>query len=65
MTINIGEMAGLVWNYLAKNGETSLSSLKKNLELKADEASFAIGWLAQEEKVEFSKKGATLKVSLK
>ena len=65
MTHSIGEMAGLVWNYLSENGETSLANLKKTLNLKAEEIGYALGWLAKEEKVSFVKKGVSIKVSLK
>ena len=42
-----------------------MTALKKDLELKGDEATMALGWLARENKVEFTKKGASLKVRLR
>lgn len=60
----IGDIAGKVWAYLNENGETSLTSLKKNLELKPDEAGYSLGWLAREGKIRFQKKGTSIKVSL-
>jgi len=60
----IGEIAGRIWNYLDANGETTLTNLKKGLELKDSEVSMALGWLARENKVEVQKKGTTIKVQL-
>lgn len=65
MNETIGSAAGQVWEYLSNNDEATLASLKKDLSLKADEATMALGWLAREEKVEFTKKGATVKVRLR
>ncbi len=60
----IGEAAGKIWNYLNENGETTLSKLKKDLDLKGSAAEFAIGWLAREGKVEMAKKGISTNVKL-
>lgn len=57
MNETIGKTAGKVWEYLADNGETTIANLKKELSLKADEASMALGWLAREDKLDFVKKG--------
>lgn len=64
MLQTIGEVAGRIWDYLLHNGETSVSTLKKDLELKSDEAGLALGWLAREGKLEFQKKGTSTKVTL-
>ena len=61
----IGSTAGQVWEYLSNNEEVTMTALKKDLELKGDEATMALGWLARENKVEFTKKGASLKVRLR
>ncbi len=61
----IGQAAGQVYNYLTEKNETTVTALKKDLNLKADEATFALGWLAREDKLSFEKKGNCLKVKLK
>jgi Mn-dependent DtxR family transcriptional regulator len=65
MIENIGEVAGEIWNYLDTNGETTLANLKKELDVKPDLANLSLGWLAREGKINFEKKGATTKISLK
>lgn len=60
----IGETAGQIWNYLNVNGETSISKMKKELDLKGNFAELGLGWLAREGKVEMSKKGAATNVKL-
>lgn len=64
MITEIGEIAGRVWSYLNMNGEVSLASLKKDLDLKPEQATMSLGWLAREGKVEFTKKGNSTKVNL-
>lgn len=61
----IGQAAGKVYNYLNEKNESTVAALKKDLELKSDEATFALGWLAREDKLDFEKKGNSLKVRLK
>lgn len=61
----IGSTAGQVWEYLSNNEDATMAALKKDLELKGDEATMALGWLAREGKVEFLKKGASVKVRLR
>jgi hypothetical protein len=61
----IGLTAGAVWLYLSDKGETSLATLKKEVSASADLVLAAIGWLAREEKLEFTVSGKTVKVALK
>ena len=61
----IGTSAGEIYQYLYSNGETSFSKIKKELDLKGNFAELGLGWLAREDKVEFSKKGSTVNVRLK
>ena len=56
MMETIGLTAGQIWNYLNENGETSVSKMKKELDLKGNFAELGLGWLAREGKVEMSKK---------
>jgi hypothetical protein len=61
----IGQSAGQIYNYLNSNGESSFSKMKKELDLKGNFADLGLGWLAREDKVEISKKGASVSVRLK
>ena len=61
----IGQSAGQIYNYLNDNGESSFSKMKKELDLKGNFADLGLGWLAREDKVEISKKGASVNVRLK
>ncbi len=60
----IGETAGKIYKCLEQKGEQTLAKVQK--EIGADEALFnqAIGWLARENNVNFSKTGKSLKISL-
>jgi len=64
MMETIGETAGQIWNYLNENGETTITKMKKDLDLKSNFAELGLGWLAREGKVEMSKKGASTNVKL-
>ncbi len=61
----IGQSAGQIYNYLSDNGESTFSKMKKELDLKGNFADLGLGWLAREDKVEISKKGASVNVRLK
>ena len=60
----IGENAGKIWQTLNEHGEMSVSQVKKKTTLNDSEANMAIGWLAREDKVTFSRKGKSLNISL-
>ncbi len=60
----IGEAAGQIWNYLNENGETTITKMKKDLDLKSNFAELGLGWLAREGKVSMSKKGTSTNVKL-
>jgi len=60
----IGEVAGQIWDYLDANGETSITTIAKKLNIKKEQAAYAIGWLAREGKLNLIESGATLKVGL-
>ena len=64
MNQTIGQTAGQIWNYLNENGETTITKMKKDLDLKANFAELGLGWLAREGKVEMSKKGTSTNVRL-
>lgn len=64
MNENIGLNAGKIWKYLNEKGETKIIKLKKELDLSSEEAYLALGWLAREGNVVFTKKGLSLLVKL-
>lgn len=62
----IGFSAGQIYNYLSSNNGTStITKMKKELDLKGNFAELGLGWLAREDKVSFTKKGSSVSVSLK
>ena len=60
----IGETAGKIYKVLEQKGEMTLPRLSK--EVGVDEALFnqAVGWLARENNINFSKMAKNIKVSL-
>lgn len=62
----IGLSAGQIYSYLAENeGQSTITKMKKELDLKSNFAELGLGWLAREEKVELVKSGNSLKVRLR
>ena len=61
----IGFTAGMIYDYLNNNGESSFTKMKKELDLKGNFADLGLGWLAREDKVEISKKGTSVSIRLK
>jgi hypothetical protein len=61
----IGDTAGLVWNFLRTNGESSLSTLEKKVEAPRSMVSMAVGWLAREGKIEIKDEKRAVRISLK
>jgi Mn-dependent DtxR family transcriptional regulator len=64
MISTIGDAAGKIWAYLNSNGECTLASIKKDLELKPEQVTMSLGWLAREGKVKMQKSGTSVKVQL-
>ncbi|NNF07800.1 MAG: winged helix-turn-helix domain-containing protein [Candidatus Eisenbacteria bacterium] len=60
----IGFIAGDIYTYLYKNGEASLIDLKNELKQTPAMIQFAVGWLARENNVVLSKKGAGYMIRL-
>ena len=58
------EMAGKAWRYLGQNGETNVSQLPKVLKEKEELVLQAVGWLAREDKINYSIKNRRTFVSL-
>jgi hypothetical protein len=61
----IGHVAGDVWRVLDKQGGQNLAALKKTTGASNELVLAAIGWLAREDKLEFTTSGRTVKVSLR
>ena len=63
-TAQIGETAGLIWQFLEQNDSISLAKLPKQIDAPRDLVMQAIGWLAREGKLEISDSGRTKTVAL-
>lgn len=61
----IGSAAGKVWQYLEKNGASSVAKVTTETELGKNDIQRAIGWLAKEDKLIIELKGRTETLSLK
>lgn len=64
MQEQIGKTAGLIWNYLNKNGEQSLTALTKGVEADKNMFSWGLGWLAREGKIEIVKEKGKYTINL-
>ena len=63
--LQVGETAGQLWHILNHEGPQTLTQLKKKLNGNAELVTFAIGWLAREDKVEITPDNKTVRVQLK
>lgn len=61
----IGDTAGLVWNFLRSNGDSTLSTLEKKVEAPRSMVSMAVGWLAREGKIEVKDEKRAVRISLR
>ncbi|HID77233.1 MAG TPA: hypothetical protein EYP56_14715 [Planctomycetaceae bacterium] len=61
----IGEIAGVVWNTLNREGQMSLTALVKAIGEPRDLVMQAVGWLAREDKVWIEEDGRTRMISLR
>jgi len=61
----VGETAGAVYKLLESEGALTTAELKKRLNPKGDFLSYALGWLAREDKIEFVPEKKTVKIQLK
>lgn len=61
---DVGEVAGDVWNFLEKKGESSLSAVNDAVDEPRSRVNMAIGWLAREGKLEFNDEGRGVSISL-
>lgn len=64
-TVNaIGETAGHVWEFLRRNGESSLTAVKRGIRAPDPMVLMAIGWLAREGKVGLHREGRSVRLWL-
>jgi predicted transcriptional regulator len=61
----IDEAAGKVWQYLDKNGSSSVTKIATETGINKNDLQRAIGWLSKEDKLVFATKGRTEVLSLK
>jgi Winged helix-turn-helix domain (DUF2582) len=64
-TESIGLTAGEVWQLLDSQGAQSVLAIKKAISVPDELVLAAIGWLAREDKLNFSKGGRSLTISLR
>ncbi|MCF7987128.1 MAG: winged helix-turn-helix domain-containing protein [Methylovulum sp.] len=65
LNTTIGDAAGKVWEYLDKNGPSSVTKIATDTEISKNDMQRAIGWLAKEDKLEVEVKGRTETLWLK
>jgi len=65
LNTTIGDAAGKVWEYLDKNGPSSVTKIATDAEISKNDMQRAIGWLAKEDKLEVEVKGRTETLWLK
>ena len=58
------EVAGKTWRFLGQNGQSNVSQLAKSLKEKNEVVLQAIGWLAREDKINYTIKNRRTFVSL-
>ncbi|MBU0896649.1 MAG: winged helix-turn-helix domain-containing protein [Candidatus Omnitrophica bacterium] len=64
MKEKIIDAAGKTWQYLARNGETDISVLPKRLKEKNNIVFQSLGWLAREDKINYTHRDKKTIVSL-
>lgn len=65
MSMEIGEAAGNVWNFLDKNSHSTSDKICKTLDMDPKLFCMAVGWLAREDKIAFEGEGKKRKFFLK
>lgn len=63
-TYAIGDTAGHVWQFLRRNGKSSLTAVKQGTRAPEPIVLMAIGWLAREGKVGLHREGRSLQLWL-
>ena len=65
MQAEIDHAAGTIWRYLNEHGELTFSKLKQGTKLSDQFLFTGIGWLAREEKLNFTTEGRSVRVCLR
>lgn len=65
MSNTIGDAAGIVWNYLDKNGASSVNKVTTETGINKNDVQRAIGWLSKEDKLSIEMVGRAETLSLK
>jgi len=65
INVQVGEVAGKIWHLLSEEGPQSFPQLRKKLNGSGEILSFALGWLAREDKVDITQDKKILTVALK
>jgi len=67
MEINglVGETAGKIWHLLSDEGPQTTQQLKKKLNGSGEILSYALGWLAREDKVDIRQEKKIVTVALR
>ena len=65
MTHTIGESAGKIWQYLDKNGPSSVNKITNETGLNKNDVQRGIGWLLKEDKLSIEMIGRIETISLK
>ena len=65
MSNTIGDAAGLIWNYLDKNGPSSVNKVTNETGINRNDVQRAIGWLSKEDKLAIEMIGRAETLSLK
>ncbi len=64
MKEKIIEISGKVWRFLGQNGPTGVDQLARSLKEKEEVVFYALGWLAREDKINYTVKNRRTFVSL-
>jgi hypothetical protein len=65
INVQVGETAGKIWHILNDQGPQTFPQLKKKVDGSGELLSFALGWLAREDKVDITQEKKVVKVALK
>ncbi len=65
MSNTIGDAAGIIWNYLDKNGPASVNKVTTETGINRNDIQRAIGWLCKEDKLSIEMIGRAETLSLK
>jgi hypothetical protein len=65
INVQVGETAGKIWHLLNDKGPQTVPQLRKKIDGSGELLSFALGWLAREDKVDITQEKKVLKVALK